>query len=76
MFKLVASANKPHFTGIVSTREFATVEEAETLMRDWARFGIDGLCDEADSLCIHDAEQEGKIVRRWSRREKRSVVTA
>jgi hypothetical protein len=76
MFKLVASANKAHFTGIVSTKDFESVEEAEKMMRNWARFGVDGLCDEADSLCIYDAEDGDKMVRKWSRREKRSVVTA
>ena len=76
MFKLVAAANKPHFTGIVSTRTFETVEAAEAMMRDWARFGVDGLCDEADSICIYDAGDGDRMVRKWSRREKRPVVTA
>lgn len=71
MFKLVAEAHKGIYDGVVSAREFPSLEEAETCMRNWARFGVDGLCDEADRLFIKD--RSGAIVRVWSRREKRSV---
>ena len=74
MFKLVAEARKHKYNGVVASRTFETVEDAEKLMKNWARFGVENLCDEADSLCIYDAE--GKMVRVWSRREKRPVTVS
>ena len=71
MYRLVAEAWKNSYSGEVASRSFEKVEEAETLMRDWARFGVDGLCDEADRLCIYD--DQARPVRLWNRREKRSV---
>lgn len=71
MYRLVAEAWTQSFSGEVSSRSFERVEEAEAVMRDWARFGVDGLCDEADRLCIYDAQ--ARPVRLWSHREKRSV---
>lgn len=71
MFRLVAEAWKHKYSGEVASRTFDDIGAAERLMRNWARFGVEGLCDEADRLCIYDAEN--RPVRLWSRREKRSV---
>ena len=71
MFILVAGAAKPHFTGEVARKSFATIEEAEKQMAEWARFGVDNLCDEADSLRIFDAR--GELLKTWNRRLKRAV---
>jgi hypothetical protein len=71
MFKLVAGAATETFTGEVASRTFETLEEAEKMMRDWARFGVDNLCDEANSLRIFD--QRGQLVKTWSRRLKQAV---
>jgi hypothetical protein len=72
MFKLVAEAHKQGFAGVVSSRSFDSVEAAEQVMRKWARFGVDGLCDEADKLCIYD--EGDKMVRIWSRRQKQPII--
>lgn len=71
MFKLVAEAYNKQYKGVVSSKSFETVEEAEAQMRKWARFGVDNLCDEADSLCIYD--DKDALVSTWSRRQKRPV---
>lgn len=71
MFKLVAEAYKQKYNGIVSSRTFETREEAETVMREWGRFGVDNLCDEADRICIYDAD--GALVSTWSRRLRQPV---
>ena len=71
MYRLVAEAWKHRWAGEVASRSFATVEEAEALMRSWGRYGVDNLCDEADRICIYDAEN--RPVRLWSRRQKRPV---
>ena len=71
MFKLVAGAATDSFAGEVASRTFDTLEEAERIMRNWARFGVDNLCDEANSLRIFD--QRGELVKTWSRRLKRAV---
>ena len=54
MFILVAGAATDNFTGEVARRTFETLEEAERTMRDWARFGVENLCDEANSIRIFD----------------------
>ena len=47
MFTLVAASRKPILDGVVATKTFDTVEEAETVMRRWARFGVENQCNEA-----------------------------
>lgn len=71
MFTLVAASRKPILNGIVATRAFATIEEAEELMREWARFGVDNQCNEADLIYICDASSA--LVRRWDWAKKASV---
>lgn len=63
MFTLVAASKKPIHDGIVATRQFETIEDAETLMRDWALYGVDNQCNEADLIYICDAR--AKLVRTW-----------
>lgn len=71
MFILVAGAATETFTGEVARRSFETLEEAESTMRDWGRFGVENLCSEAKSIRIFD--EKGQLVRTWSRRLKQSV---
>jgi hypothetical protein len=72
MFTLVAASRKPILDGIVATKTFGTLEDAEAVMRDWARFGIDNQCNEADALYICDANR--RLVRVWNRARKQSVA--
>jgi len=71
MYKLIAGAATDTFNGEVASRVFDNLDDAEKMMRDWARFGVENLCDEANSLRIFDAK--GQLVKTWSRREKRAV---
>jgi hypothetical protein len=72
MFTLVAASRKPILDGIVATKTFPTLAEAETMMRNWARFGIDNQCNEADAIYICDSNK--KLVRTWNRARKQSVA--
>jgi len=58
--------------GIVATRTFKTIEEAEKMMKEWARFGVENQCNEADLIYICDANS--KLVRTWNRAKKMSVA--
>lgn len=71
MYTLVAASRKPILDGIVATRTFKTLEEAETLMKEWGRFGVDNQCNEADLIYICDANST--LVRTWNRAKKMSV---
>lgn len=71
MFYLVAESAHPRFNGEVARRPFETLEAAETLMRTWARFGVENLCDEADRICVYDAD--GHVQSVWSRRQRAPV---
>jgi hypothetical protein len=71
VFTLVAASKKPILDGVVATRTFATVEEAETMMRKWARFGVNNQCNEADLIYICDANS--KLVSTWSRGKKTPI---
>ncbi|MDB5624181.1 MAG: hypothetical protein JWR39_2744 [Devosia sp.] len=72
MFTLVAASRKPILDGVVAKRTFPTIEEAEKVMRQWARFGIDNQCNEADLIYICDAA--ANLVRTWDRGKKMSVA--
>ena len=72
MFTLVAASRKPILDGIVATRTFKTIEEAEKMMKEWARFGVENQCNEADLIYICDANS--KLVRTWNRAKKMSVA--
>ena len=72
MYTLVAASRKPILDGIVATRTFPSIEEAEKVMRDWARFGVENQCNEADLIYICDANR--KLVRTWNRAKKMSVA--
>jgi hypothetical protein len=68
VFTLVAASKKPILDGVVATRTFSTVEEAEKVMRQWARFGVNNQCNDADLIYICDANS--KLVSTWSRGKK------
>jgi len=74
MFYLVAESAHPRFKGEVARRPFETLEAAEALMRTWARFGVENLCDEADRICVYDAD--GHVQSVWSRRLRAPVRSA
>jgi hypothetical protein len=74
VYTLVAATRKPILDGVVATRTFETIEEAEEVMRTWARFGVDNQCNEADALYICDSNRT--LVRRWDRAKKASVPPA
>ena len=58
------------FTLGVATRSFETLEEAENVMREWARFGVQNQCSEADLIYICDADR--RLVRTWNWARKAS----
>lgn len=71
MYTLVAEISSPAWTGEIARETFPSIEAAETTMAQWARFGVDCYCNEADTLRIldpHDAE-----VRRWNWRKRASL---
>lgn len=72
MFTLVAASRKPILDGIVATRTFETIQEAEKVMREWALFGVDNQCNEADLIYICDANR--KLVRTWNRSKQMPVA--
>lgn len=74
MFTLVAASRKPILDGVVATKTFDTVEEAETVMRRWARFGVENQCNEADEIYICDDRK--RLVRSWNWGKKQSVAPA
>lgn len=71
MFTLVAASQKPILDGVVATRQYETIAEAEDEMRNWARFGVENQCNEADAIYICD--RDGKLVRIWDRARKCAV---
>jgi len=71
MFTLVAASRKPILDGIVATRRYETIAEAESEMRNWARFGVENQCNEADAIYICD--HRGELVRIWDHARKCSV---
>ena len=74
MFTLVAASRQPILDGIIAKKSFATIEEAEVVMRNWARFGVENCCNTADALYICDSR--AKLIRTWSRARKQSIAPA
>lgn len=72
MFTLVAASRKPILDGIVATKTFPSLSEAEETMRKWARYGIENQCNEADAIYICD--KNSNLVRVWDRARKQSVA--
>ena len=72
MYTLVAASKKQILDGVVATRTFDTIEEAETTMRDWARFGVENQCNEADAIYICD--RSSRLIRVWNFAKKQSVA--
>ncbi|MFN7225039.1 MAG: hypothetical protein ACK4MS_13560 [Paracoccaceae bacterium] len=71
MFTLVAASRKPILDGVVATRRFDTLSDAEAEMRNWALFGIDNQCNEADAIYICDAKN--RLLRTWHWARKQAV---
>lgn len=68
MYILVAASEKPILDGIVAKRTFATLEEAETEMRNWGRFGVENQCNEADAIYICDRNKNLLRVWNWAKK--------
>jgi hypothetical protein len=68
MFILCADRSLPGWSGIVGREQFDTLAEAEAKMREWARFGVDGHCNDPDHLWITDDRGEVLMVWDWRRR--------
>lgn len=72
MFKLLAGSRMPGWTGQVAEETFETLNEAEDRMREWARFGVDGYCNDPDTIWVTDAEDHA--LKYWNWRTKRAEV--
>ena len=72
MYTLIAEAMSPAWSGEIARESFASIEEAETKMKQWARFGVDSYCNEADTLRIID-ESEVELSR-WNWRQRKPVA--
>lgn len=68
MFTLVAATRQPILNGIVSTQVFKTLDEAEKVMHDWAHYGVENQCNEADEIYICDAKKRLVRIWNWGRR--------
>jgi len=72
MYTLVAATRKPILDGVVATRSFSTIEDAERTMQDWARFGVENSCNEADA--IYSCDRTSRLIRIWDFARRQSVV--
>lgn len=72
MFVLLADRSIPGWSGVVGSEVFEKMEEAEVVMRRWARFGVDNHCTDPDNLWI--ASEDGQVLKVWDWRER--VVVA
>lgn len=63
MYTLVAASRKNVLDGIVATERHETLDDAQKVMREWGRFGVQNQCNEADAIYICDAR--GRLVSRW-----------
>lgn len=72
MFILSADRSLPEWSGIVGRERFDTLAMAEAKMREWARFGVDGHCNDPDRLWISD--EDGRVLRVWDWRRRASVA--
>lgn len=70
-FTLVAFVTNANGRGQLDQETFATIAEAEERMARWARYGVEGQCDDASELAIIDAD--GTPVRFWHWRLRRSL---
>lgn len=68
MYKLYAASCLPGWSGQIASETFPTIEEAESKMREWARFGVDAYCNEPDSIWITDADEQP--LKYWDWRSK------
>ena len=71
MLHLLAASSQPGWSGGVGRAEFETLAEAESVMRDWARFGVDAYCNDPDTIWI--ADDEGRVLKVWDWRQKQPV---
>ena len=74
MYILVAAAAMPQWSGEIGREFFDTLAEAEKEMERWARFGVDGYCNEADRISIFD--DRSVELRRWNWAHRRPETVA
>lgn len=72
MFILCADRTLPEWSGIVGRESFTTLAEAEAKMREWARYGVDGHCNDPDHLWITD--DDGMVLKVWDWRRRAAVA--
>lgn len=72
MFVLLADRKDPDWSGIVGTEVFDKIEEAERMMRKWAKFGVDSYCSDPDRIWI--ASQDGQVLKIWDWRTSAPIV--
>lgn len=71
MFILCADRSLPEWSGIVGGERFDTLAMAEAKMREWARFGVDGHCNDPDHLWIID--EDGRVLKVWDWRQRTPI---
>lgn len=74
MFILYADRNLPEWSGIVGREAFRTLAEAEAKMHEWARFGVDGHCNDPDHLWI--TNENGSVLKVWDWRRRTAIEPA
>lgn len=68
-YTLVAVVTNAQTAGEMDTATFDRIEDAEERMARWAKYGVEGQCDEPAELAIFDSEDQ--LVRQWHWRRGR-----
>ena len=71
MFVLMADRTEPGWSGAVGTEIFDSIEQAEQMMRKWARFGVDNYCSDPSRIWI--ADETGMVLKIWDWRLRAAV---
>jgi hypothetical protein len=67
-YTLIAIVSRADTVGELGRQTFDTIDEAEVQMAEWAKYGVDGFCDEPSEVGIFDTE--GVLVRQWHWRRR------
>ena len=71
MYVLLADRSIPGWSGVVGSEAFENMEDAEKVMRRWARFGVDNHCTDPDNLWI--TAEDGEVLKVWDWRTRAAV---
>ncbi|MDE0113844.1 MAG: hypothetical protein OXI87_02190 [Albidovulum sp.] len=74
VYVLIALAATPQWSGEIGREFFDTLEEAETEMKQWAQFGVDGYCNEADRISIFNDRLVELRRWNWATRKSESIA--